>query len=93
MPMRNFVLREDDGTERGVFTGHFPRQAALKAANRCLGTANNPVTLKLRERGTKKVHVFKAWKSTVKAPESKPSWLGDTICKPFVTKLSIEKLE
>jgi hypothetical protein len=30
--IRNFVLREKNGKEDGVFTGHQPRQAALKAA-------------------------------------------------------------
>jgi len=49
---RNFALRDKDGTEIGVFTGKQPRQAALKAANRGLHD------IKLRERGTKKVHVF-----------------------------------
>jgi len=36
--MRNFVLHDEDGTEHGIFTGKQPRQAALKAANRCEGT-------------------------------------------------------
>jgi hypothetical protein len=35
---RNFVLRNEDGNEHGVFTGKQPRQAALKAANRGKGT-------------------------------------------------------
>ncbi len=30
--LKNFILRNKDGTESGVFTGHQPRQAALKAA-------------------------------------------------------------
>ena len=50
--MRNFALRDKDGNEIGVFTGKQPRQAALKAANR------GHTDIKLRERGTKKVHVF-----------------------------------
>jgi hypothetical protein len=49
---RNFALREKDGNEIGVFTGKQPRQAALKAANR------GHTDIKLRERGTKKVHIF-----------------------------------
>jgi hypothetical protein len=91
--MRNFVIREEDGTERGVFTGKFPKQASLKAANRCLGTPEAPVIIKLRERGTKNVHVFQAWKSLVPAPAGKPSWLPDMINKPFTSKLRVEKLE
>jgi hypothetical protein len=37
-----------------VFTGHQPRQAALKAAKRSKGTKSKPVELRLRERSTKK---------------------------------------
>ena len=29
--VRNFVLRDEDGSEHGVFIGKQPRQAALKA--------------------------------------------------------------
>jgi hypothetical protein len=91
--MRNFVLHDEDGTEHGVFTGKQPRQAALKAANRSECTKKNPVTIRLRERGTKKVHVFKGWKEIVNAPENKPSWMPDKISKPFVKKEKIETLE
>ncbi len=31
--MKNFALRDKDGTEIGVFTGKQPKQAALEAAN------------------------------------------------------------
>lgn len=66
---RNFVLRDEEGNEHGVFTGKQPRQAALKAANRGAGTKSKPDIIRLRERGTKKVHVFKAWKELVAAPK------------------------
>jgi Non-histone chromosomal protein MC1 len=91
--MRNFVLRDEDGNEHGVFTGKQPRQAALKAANRGEGTKSKPEIIHLRERGTKKVHVFKAWKQLVKAPKIKPAWMPEKISKPFVKKEKIEKLE
>ncbi len=91
--MRNFVLRDESGNEHGVFTGKQPRQAALKAANRANGTKAKPETIRLRERGTKKVHIFKAWKQTVKAPENKPSWMPEKINKPFVKKEKIETIE
>ena len=90
---RNFVLRDEDGNEHGVFTGKQPRQAALKAANRSEGTKSKPRIIRLRERGTKKVHVFKAWKQLVKAPENKPSWMPEKISKPFVKKEKIETIE
>ena len=51
--IRNFVLREKNGKEAGVFTGHQPRQAALKAANRSKGTKSKPVELRLRRKRNK----------------------------------------
>ena len=51
--MRNFVLRDENGNEHGVFAGKQPRQAALKAANRGEGTKSKPEIIRLRERGTK----------------------------------------
>ena len=90
---RNFVLRDENGNEHGVFTGKQPRQAALKAANKGNGTKAKPETIHLRERGTKKVHVFKAWKETVKAPENRPSWMPEKINKPFVKKEKVERIE
>ena len=91
--MRNFVLRDEAGNEHGVFTGKQPRQAALKAANRGKGTKKNPETIMLRERGTKKVHVFKGWREHKKAPENKPAWMPEKIWKPFVKKEKIETIE
>ena len=49
---RNFVLRDKNGKEAGIFLGNEPRQAALQAANRSKGTKLKPVELKLREKGT-----------------------------------------
>jgi uncharacterized protein YpmB len=86
-------LRNEDGTEHGVFIGKQPRQAALKAANKGSGTKKKPETIRLRERGTKKVHVFKGWREKVKAPENRPSWMPEEVFKPFVKKEKIETLE
>jgi hypothetical protein len=90
---RNFILREKNGKEVGVFTGNQPRQAALKAANRSKGTKTNPVEIRLRQSGTKKVHIFKGWKETVPAPKNKPAWMPDKINKPNVKKVGVEKLD
>jgi len=90
---KNFVLQEKNGSETSVFTGRQPRQAALKAANRIGGTKSKPVEIRLRERGTKKVHIFKGWKEIVNAPKNKPNWMPDKINKPFVKKTGTEKLE
>lgn len=91
--IKNFILRNKNGTEEGVFTGRQPRQAALKAANRMGGSKDKPVEIRLRERGTKKIHVFKAWKQIIAAPKNKPSWMPDKINKPFVKKVGTEKLD
>lgn len=90
---KNFVLVNRDGSESSVFSGRQPRQAALKAANRIGGTKNKPVEIMLRERGTKKVHIFKGWKELVNAPKNKPAWMPDKINKPFVKKTGTEKME
>ena len=91
--IRNFVLRDKKGRETGVFTGNQPRQAALKAANRSKGTKSKPIEVRLRERGSKKIHVYKAWKEMVAAPKNKPSWMPDKINKPNVKKVGVEQLD
>ena len=85
--MRNFALRDENGNEIGVFTGKAPRQAALKAANR------GHTDIKLRERGTKKVHVFTGEQVQVDKPKSAPAWMPDKIWKPMVKKVGVEKLD
>jgi hypothetical protein len=90
---RNYVLRGKNGKETGVFSGNQPRQAALKAANRSKGTKANPVEIRLRERGSKKVHIFKGWKQIVTAPKNKPAWMPDKINMPNVEKVGTEKLD
>jgi hypothetical protein len=85
--MRNFALRDKDGNEIGVFTGKSPRQAALKAANR------GYTDIQLRERGTKKVHIFTGERVQVDKPKGAPDWMPDKIWKPKVKKIGTEKLE
>jgi hypothetical protein len=85
--MRNFALRDAQGNEIGVFTGKSPRQAALKAANR------GYTDIKLRERGTKKVHVFVGERVQVDKPKGAPAWMPDKIWKPKVKKVDIDKLD
>jgi len=58
---RNFALRESTGQESSVFSGRTPRQAALKAARRLDPATSEQQAkhqeLRLREKGTKKVHI------------------------------------
>jgi hypothetical protein len=85
--VRNFALRDKDGNEIGVFTGKQPRQAALKAANR------GHTDIRLRERGTKKIHVFTGERKQIKKPKGAPNWMPAKIWKPMVKKVGVEKLE
>ncbi|MHC1631097.1 MAG: non-histone chromosomal MC1 family protein [Methanotrichaceae archaeon] len=84
---RNFALRDANGGEIGVFTGKQPRQAALKAANRGF------TDIRLRERGSKKVHIFEGERKLVRKPANAPDWMPDEIWKPNVRKIGIEKLD
>ena len=84
---RNFALRDEKGNEIGVFTGKSPRQAALKAANR------GHKKIKLRERGTKKVHIFTGERLQVNKPKNAPAWMPNKIWKPKVKKLGMETLK
>ncbi len=84
---RNFALRDARGNEIGVFTGKQPRQAALKAANR------GYTEISLRERGTKKVHIFVGERIKAKKPKRAPAWMPAKIWKPKVKKVGVEKLE
>ncbi|SEL05595.1 non-histone chromosomal MC1 family protein [Haloferax larsenii] len=96
---RNFVLREEDGTETSVFSGSMPRQAALKAARRLdpAGSEDNAqanaTEIHLREKGTDKVHIFDAWAWTSDAPGDKPEWMEGEITKGNVSKKGIEHLD
>jgi hypothetical protein len=47
----------------------------------------------LRERGTKKVHIFTGERKQVKKPAGAPAWMPAKIWKPMVKKVGTEKLE
>ncbi|RDZ64847.1 chromosomal protein MC1 [Haloferax sp. Atlit-12N] len=94
---RNFVLVED-GEETSVFSGTYPRQAALKAARR-LHPAPGPddidgkATLRLRERGTDRVHIYEGWAWTEEKDDDAPEWMDDYVTRANVSKQGIEHLE
>ena len=94
---RNFALREADGEETSVFSGGTPRQAALKAARRLDPASSedvaSPEELRLREKGTHKVHVYEGWAWEEEAPDDKPDWMPDEITKDNVSKESVEHLD
>jgi hypothetical protein len=81
-----FVLQENGKDTAAVFVSRQPRGAALKAATR------GHTAIRIRERGTNRVHVFKGWREQVDAPASGPSWLGDKVWKSNVKKLGIDKV-
>jgi len=96
---RNFALREN-GDETSVFSGNTPRQAALKAARRLenVGSSedearSNATEIRLREKGTDKVHVYDAWAWETEAPADKPDWMPGEITEANVSKKGIEHIE
>lgn len=94
---RNFALRDATGNETSVFSGRTPRQAALKAARR-LDPADTEqhaehTELQLREKGTKKVHIYDGWAWEEEAPDDKPDWMPGNITEANVSKKGIEHLE
>ena len=97
---RNFALREDDGSESSVFSGNTPRQAALKAARRLEtvvageeAARRDATELRLRERGTDKVHIYDAWAWESSAPADSPDWMPSQITEANVAKKGIEHLD
>jgi hypothetical protein len=93
---RNFALREA-GEETSVFSGSTPRQAALKAARRLDPARSerlaNKTELRLREKGTDKVHIYDGWAWHEDAPDDKPDWMPDEITEANVSKRGIEHLD
>lgn len=93
---RNFVVREGE-QETSVFSGNYPRQAALKAARRLDPATSEDQApkseLRLRERGTDKVHIYDAWAWEESAPDDGPDWLEGTISQANVSKQGIEHLD
>jgi hypothetical protein len=81
-----FVLMKGGEDTSQVFASKQPRGAALKAATR------GHTDIRLRERGTKRVHVFKGSISQVDKPANGPAWLPDKIKKANVKKQGIEHL-
>jgi hypothetical protein len=63
---RNFALRDAKHNENGIFSGRSPGQATLKATNRGIKD------IQLRERGTKKAHIFIGEHKQVKKPAGAP---------------------
>jgi hypothetical protein len=92
---RYFAYREYDGNdydETSVFTGSAPRKAALKAARRYAedATEDEPLELRLRERGTDKVHVYDGWTWEEQTSDSSPDWLPDSVTEANVSKKGVE---
>lgn len=81
-----FVLMKGGKDTSQVFASKQPRGAALKAATR------GHTDIRLRERGTKKVHVFTGSIAMVDKPANGPAWLPDKIKKANVSKVGVEHL-
>ena len=83
---KNFVLLEGTEDTNVVFSSRQPRGAALKAANR------GYTSIRLRERGTNRVHVFTGKREQVAAPSNRPSWLPEKVWKANVKKQGVERI-
>lgn len=95
---RNFALRNSNGNETSVFSGNVPRQAALKAARRLdnVGTSESTAPreeIRIREKGTDKVHIYDGWAWEEPAPSNKPDWMPNEITKANVSKKATEHIE
>lgn len=84
---KNFVLIENGKDSNIVFSNAQPRGAALKAA------ARGYTDIRLRERGTKRVHVFTGGRKQVTAPANRPKWLPAQVWKAVVEKQGVEHLK
>ena len=83
---KNFVLIKDGGDTNVVFQSRQPRGAALKAASR------GETDIRLRERGTDRVHVFTGSREKTVAPANRPKWLPGSVWKATVKKVGVEHL-
>jgi hypothetical protein len=94
---RNFTLREETGEETSVYSGNTPRQAALKAARRLDPAESEDQAsrnqFRLREKGTKKLHIYEGWAWRSDAPEDKPDWMAETVTEANVSKEGTEHLD
>lgn len=93
---RNFALREG-GEETSVFSGTYPRQAAMKAARRLDPAPAERMAdqkeIRLRERGTDKLHIYEAWAWEEEAPGDGPDWLEGTVTHANVSKKGTKHLD
>ena len=81
-----FVLMKGGKDTSQVFASKQPRGAALKAASR------GETDISLRERGTKRVHVFTGWRNQVAKPKGGPKWLPAKVWKANVKKQRVDHL-
>ncbi len=84
-----FVLQESGNDTDTVFHSRQPRGAALKAASR------GHTDIRIRERGTNRVHVFEGWRKEEAAPAGAPGWVGGKdgkVWKSNVKKVGVERV-
>jgi len=87
MAVKYYVLMQGGKDTDHVFTGGSPRRAALKAAT------SGFTDIRLRERGTDRLHIFRGGRKRVAAPANRPDWLPAQIWRPAVKKVKLEHLK
>ena len=92
-PKKNFVLIDTNNNDtKHVFSSAQPRGAALKAASRAKQLGDLAKNIRLRERGTNRVHVFTGTVEMVDAPANRPSWLPARVSKANVKKQGVDRI-
>lgn len=94
---RTFMLMDVDNYDIGRYTGHAPRQAALKAANagvQDIRLRETGIRRKISKRGTTeteiKVHLFKGSRRQRPKKDTDPDWMSDVVNVPMVKKIGTE---
>ena len=89
---KRYTLREGNKDTKHIFKGTSPRRAALKAATRGF----KDIRLRAHKRKKDKmwrVHVFEGWVEKVPKRADAPGWLPDTVNKPNVRKIRVDKIK
>ena len=81
---KQYILLDKDLEDtNSIFTGHKPSTAAKKVATR------GHKLIRLRQKGTKRVHIYRGKYKFQKKTKSHPKWLKDEIKIGQVTKIQM----
>ena len=97
---RTFMLMDVDNCDIGRYTGHAPRQAALKAANagvQDIRLRETGIRRKISKRGVTeteiKVHLFEGSRRQRPKKDTDPDWMPEVVNVPMVKKIGTEWIQ